>query len=296
MKMPDNRMNVDTSILPDNVLSYIDKQFYDLVQELTSPNEAKILKIQLINSINSFVLTKNLLEFINFDNADVQELKDQICFKLSNNTFVIKPGVTSNLQYLTNLFNKKIDENQKLVKKRKRVSSETPTDEVLTEEQLKLTIVQSIQSWCNENQEILGLGEFYFRENDHYTITLIDTEKAFITCKCNEKIRLAKFRGKFQLSNYYRHCKSTSCSMLNQLRRSQNEKENTRILSTIASLPSANARALLLSSAQNSIITNQSNILTSSTTRLSNKETTKRRLNTTNNDDNDTESKSKKKK
>ena len=274
-------MNVDTTILPDDVLLYINKEFYDLVEKLTSPNEAKILEIQQINSIHSFLLIKDLLEFINYDNADVQEIRDKICFKLSNNTFVIKPGVKSNIQYLTNLFTKKVNE-QRTLTKRKRMSSEANPDEILSEEDLKSLIIEAIQRWCTDNEELLGLGEFCFRENEHYTITSIYTEQASITCKCNEKIRLLKYRGKFQLSNYYRHYKSSNCSMLKRLRKSQSEKENSRFLSTIAALPPANARALLLSSTQSAILPNQT--------------TNKRRFNSMSNDGNDLESKSKQKK
>ena len=193
------------------------------------------------------------------------------------------------------MFTKKVNE-QRTLTKRKRLSSEANPDEVLSEEDLKSLIIQAIQRWCTDNEELLGLGEFCFRENEHYTITSIDTEQASITCKCNEKIRLLKYRGKFQLSNYYRHYKSSNCSILKRLRKSQSEKENSRFLSTIAALPPANARALLLSSTQSAILPNQSDIQSTPTTHLSYQTTNKRRFNKMSNDGNDLESKSKQKK
>ncbi|CAF1413623.1 unnamed protein product [Adineta steineri] len=194
--MPVNKVNTDTNVLSEDVFSYMDQKFYDLVQELTKPD---------------------------VDNEDEDE------------------------------------------------------DEV------KLLISQSIKKWCNVNKESLGLVELDLEESEHYTVYLVNNKKDFITCKCNEQISLFKFRRKFQLSNLYRHYRASKCSMLNQMKKSEKEQKNDRVLAAIAaSLSPTDARDLLLSSTKNSNGLNVPNTpATSSITQSSNATTTnKRRTNT----------------
>ncbi|CAF4654447.1 unnamed protein product, partial [Rotaria sp. Silwood2] len=128
------------------------------------------------------------------------------------------------------------------------------TQEIAIEEpdDIKAFILRSIKRWCGDNKAILKLRDFQLQETEHFTLNFTDDGKIFITCKCGEKINLYKFRGKFQLSNFYRHYKASSCSMLENLQKEEQEKQNYRMLSAIAAtLPPSDSRALLLSSAQN---------------------------------------------
>ncbi|CAF3925720.1 unnamed protein product [Rotaria sp. Silwood1] len=254
-----NKTNIGTNVLPPDVLSLMDNQFYDLIRELTSSNEAEILKLQHINNVNAFLLTKNPLELLELNSSDVQDIKKRICFELENKTFVVKPGIKSNLQYLHDLFCKKMDEHVKDIKKKTKLSQATQESATEHPDDIKAFILRSIKR-C-----------------------LTDDGKAFIICKCGAKINLYKFRGKFQLSNFYRHYKASSCSMLENLQKEEEEK-NYRMLSAIAStLPASDSRTLLLASAQNSNgldIPNSPS--TSSPTELSTNRTSKRRADTEN--------------
>ncbi len=73
-----NKVNIDTSVLPLDVLSLMDKKFYDLVQELTSSNEATLLEMQQINNINAFLLTKDPLDFIDLNSPLIQDMKKNL--------------------------------------------------------------------------------------------------------------------------------------------------------------------------------------------------------------------------
>jgi hypothetical protein len=52
----------------------MDNQFYDLVRELTSLNEAEILEMQHINNVNAFLQTKNPLEFLELNSPDTENI------------------------------------------------------------------------------------------------------------------------------------------------------------------------------------------------------------------------------
>ena len=162
--MSANKVNIDTTILPVDVLSFMDNKFYDLVQELTSENEAMLLEIQQINNANAFLLTKDPLEFIDLNSPTVEEMKKKVSFELSDGTYIIKPGIRANLQYLTNLFNKKVEEHQKHVKRELQKLEPTPEATIIDQEDdVKLSVVQSIKRWCNENKENFGLKEFQLK-------------------------------------------------------------------------------------------------------------------------------------
>ncbi|CAF1489022.1 unnamed protein product [Rotaria sp. Silwood1] len=278
-----NKTNIDTNVLPPDVLSLMDNQFYDFIRELTSSNEAEILKLQHINNVNAFLLTKNPLELLELNSSDVQDIRKRICFELENKTFVVKPGIKSNLQYLHDLFCKRMDEHVKDIKKKTKLSQATQESATEHPDDIKAFILRSIKRCCSDNQDILKLRDFQLQETEHFTLSLTDDGKAFIICKCGEKINLYKFRGKFQLSNFYRHYKASSCSMLENLRKEEEEK-NYRMLSAIAStLPPSDSRTLLLASAQNpNGLDIPNSPSTSSPTELSTNRTSKRRADTEN--------------
>ena len=155
--MPTNKTNIDTSVLPLDVLSLMDNKFYDLIRELTSSNEAALLELQQINNVNAFILTENPLELMNLNSRDINDIKKQICFELADKAYVVKPGIRSNLQYLTDLFNKKIEEN---VKEKQKAKALKPTHEKVAiddPKDIKTSILRSIKRWCEENEENFNL-------------------------------------------------------------------------------------------------------------------------------------------
>jgi hypothetical protein len=102
----------DTADLPVNVLNLIDQQFYSFVQERLEECQSELLKIQQINSVPCFLLTDDPCQVLNLniDDNEVKLLKKQICFLLSDGSFVVKPGVKNGFKCLRDILTKKTEE------------------------------------------------------------------------------------------------------------------------------------------------------------------------------------------
>ena len=102
---------VSLDVLPRDSLAIKDDQFYNLVESLTSTDISRILRSQHINSINNFLLCRNVLESILLPTSAFDTLRQDMCVKLdqnnNNNTYVIHVGIVGQIDYLTELFRKK---------------------------------------------------------------------------------------------------------------------------------------------------------------------------------------------
>jgi hypothetical protein len=101
---------VSLDVLPRDSLAIKDDQFYNLVESLTSTDISRILRSQHINSINTFLLCKNVLESILLPTSAFDTLRQDMCVQLdqnNNNTYVIHVGIVGQIDYLTELFRKK---------------------------------------------------------------------------------------------------------------------------------------------------------------------------------------------
>ena len=103
----------DLSVLPDDVLTYCEDKFFQLINTLVGNDIVEILKIQSINSTQSFINTKDPLTIFQLDCPDLLSIKERLCFKLSNGNFVIKIGIESSLKYLTAIFKLKQKQNER---------------------------------------------------------------------------------------------------------------------------------------------------------------------------------------
>jgi hypothetical protein len=92
--------------LPDNVLTLKGDEFYKFIQSVVGEPLNDILKIQSIDSTQSFLDTKDIFEIFKYDSPDLFEIKTKSCFKI-NGEYVVKVGIKNNLAYLTALLAKK---------------------------------------------------------------------------------------------------------------------------------------------------------------------------------------------
>ncbi|CAF1579587.1 unnamed protein product, partial [Rotaria magnacalcarata] len=73
----------------------------------------------------------------------------------------------------------------------------------------KTYIIDTFNNWCKNNESRLNLSNLSLIEGQHYSISILNDAsgvlKANIKCCCNKWISLTNNRGKFQLSNFYRH-------------------------------------------------------------------------------------------
>lgn len=97
-------------ILSDNVLSYYDDTFYDLVRDKCGIVVEEILKFQKIRSAQSLLRIDDIFDFLNYDSIDLIELKKKVGFQLQNGKFQIRPGIRMDvdlfIQALRNLNDK----------------------------------------------------------------------------------------------------------------------------------------------------------------------------------------------
>lgn len=101
---------VSTEVLPPDALSTKDQLFYALVERLTSSEVSEILKIQRINSVNTFLLCKNIPESILLPSKAFNAIREATSAKLDlqdDDSYVVHIGIIGQIDYLTELFRKK---------------------------------------------------------------------------------------------------------------------------------------------------------------------------------------------
>jgi hypothetical protein len=84
-------------------------------------------------------------------------------------------------------------------------------------------ITDSIQRWCDDNKENFKLNDFSLSDGKQYRLVVKNdpnsTFNANIRCDCGKLFVLTKLRGKFQISNYYRHLKAVRpCKVIKQVK------------------------------------------------------------------------------
>ncbi|CAF4390780.1 unnamed protein product, partial [Rotaria sp. Silwood2] len=160
----------------------------------------------------------------------------------------IQPGVKGNIEYLISLLKKKCVDDSKLVKSSKRnqlsssltITTDTsstirkPTSSVVSDSspetmpskssnlsvaEHKSYIIDTLNNWCKNNKSKDNNERFSLVEGKDYFISLQNdssgTLKCNIKCCCEKWTTLVFRRGKFQLSNFYRHLQVSSPSSTN---------------------------------------------------------------------------------
>ena len=227
---------LDTSLLPANLTSLQDAEFYHFVKRIVGPVEAELLQVQQINNVNSLLMTADVFEIIQIPSHDLDDIKRKICFEKDDESFVIKAGVKGNIDYLIELLRAKnnADKRSKILRATLALpstglpnagntsipvcSNATATNAIpsltlawtLTDHEKFIT--DSIQRWCDDNKENFKSNDFSLSDGKQYRLVVKSdsngTFNADIRCDCGKLFVLTKLRGKFQISNYYRHLKA----------------------------------------------------------------------------------------
>ena len=166
-----------TSLLPANLTSLQDAEFYHFVKRIVGPVEAELLQVQQINNVNSLLMTADVFEIIQIPSQDLDDIKRKICFEKDDGSFVIKAGVKGNIDYLIELLRAKNNADKRSKNLRATLTSPstglpnagntsipvcsnaTATNAVpsltlswtLTDHEKFIT--DSIQRWCDDNKE-----------------------------------------------------------------------------------------------------------------------------------------------
>ena len=217
---------------------------YVVTQQL---NYSKILCIRSVQSL-LMTNTKDIFSVLNLDCVQLDDIKKETCFRLQDNSFVIKPGIESSIKYLKELLLAKNNECSKQLKAKMKSSAritdfthsaQSPSSSSITfttitpilnaTQPIKMSIdehkkyvLEKITEWCNNNKENLLLQDFDLKENEHFILKIThgNTDlEGLIRCKCGVKTTLPTKDGRFVLSNFYKHIQTVKCSMMKIIRR-----------------------------------------------------------------------------
>lgn len=177
----------------------------------------------------------------------MDDIKRKICFEKDDGSFVIKAGVKGNIDYLIELLRAKNNADKRSKNLRATLASPSSglpaaanssipvcSNTTVTNAVPSLTlswtltdhekfITDSMQRWCDDNKENFKSNDFSLIDGKHYRLIIKnDPHGAFnadIRCDCGKLFALTKLRGKFQLSNYYRHLKAIRpCKMMKEVK------------------------------------------------------------------------------
>ncbi|CAF0995805.1 unnamed protein product [Rotaria sordida] len=105
---------LDITVLPKDIFERVGHKFYDVVKSVAGDSLAKILKIQLINSVGKLLNTPDIFAFFQYDSEETDAIKLESCFKSKTGQFIVKPGIQSSFSYFINLLNKALKQKQEL--------------------------------------------------------------------------------------------------------------------------------------------------------------------------------------
>ncbi|CAF1316605.1 unnamed protein product [Rotaria sordida] len=229
---------IDTSVLPSNIMSLRDDNFIDFVKEEAGHAAAALLELQGINSVKSLLMTDDVYSIMNVKSKSLDAFKNKYGYMQDDGTCIIQPGVKGNIEYLISLLKKKCVDDAKLVKSSKRnqlsssltITTDTsstirkPTSPVVSDSspetipskssnlslaEHKSYIIDTLNNWCKNNKSKDNNERFSLVEGKDYFISLQNDSsgalKCNIKCCCEKWTTLVFRRGKFQLSNFYRH-------------------------------------------------------------------------------------------
>ena len=108
---------INTSLLPDDIFSYTDTKFYDVVKRIVGESAADLLEIQSIRSTDLLLQIPDVFAILNIKCSALNSLKEKICLRTDDDLYIVKPGIKSLVNYFYELIIKKQDENIKLFRK-----------------------------------------------------------------------------------------------------------------------------------------------------------------------------------
>ncbi|CAF1349231.1 unnamed protein product [Rotaria sordida] len=259
-------MSIKNSSIPDDIMKYEYKRFFDFVKDFSGERVASLLEYQDLSNVECLLACQDPLEILSLDSDDLLELKKKTCIKLNDNSYAILPGIKSKMNILTKALLKKYNE---LKKEASKISSNitmtnnlsttalTTTNSVRSSDQssrilepisslsntsstaetrIKQHIKQLINDWCKRTIENENSDERHFQliENRDYEIIIdIVSTKVVIRCECGAVSTLGQKDKNYVLSNYIRHLtKSNPCPMVQQKLKEINENSITDVGST----------------------------------------------------------------
>jgi hypothetical protein len=200
------RTLLDTSRLPQDVLSYTDIQFYDFIKTFCGKDAFDLLSIQSIRSVDSFLSVQDIYSIFELDSDDVKDIQTQCGFKKRNGVYTVRPGIKSTLDHVAAL----LEEMKRKVGKTKRIQSSSnqstaplpsassgtgtayDTDTAVTsfisnknETEHRTHIEKSIEEWCIKNEKTMNIPNFNLISGEDYHLQFTSSlDNVGIKCSC----------------------------------------------------------------------------------------------------------------
>ncbi|CAF1140203.1 unnamed protein product [Rotaria magnacalcarata] len=95
----------------------------------------------------NFLNTTDIFEIFKYDSEELDEIKHQSCYKLKNGDYIVRTGVKNNMNYLKEIFVKKLEEH--------RISSSSFQQDISKELMNKNPLLRSLITWYSHNANVL---------------------------------------------------------------------------------------------------------------------------------------------
>ena len=111
--------------LPSDVLSFSGYDFFQFIKNTLGEPESQLLCKIAVKTTSSFLLLDDPLDIFNqdIDDQELDRLKEELCFRMKNDKFLIKPGVLSGFHSLKEALKNKLHEETIHQKNKNRRSS-----------------------------------------------------------------------------------------------------------------------------------------------------------------------------
>ncbi|CAF3489917.1 unnamed protein product [Rotaria socialis] len=91
--------------LTEQVLSYKNQSFYDLVQQQCGDVVVEIMQLQDISSVECLLEVGDIFAFLNLDSNELIQIKKKAGIFLNNGSYVLKTGILYKVQTFINILN-----------------------------------------------------------------------------------------------------------------------------------------------------------------------------------------------
>ena len=88
-------------------MKFQDDSFYSVVRSLKSSVVANILKCQAINSVDTFLHTRDVVGVLQLRSSVLDAMRSEACYLLYDNTYMVLTGISSSVEYSIELFRQK---------------------------------------------------------------------------------------------------------------------------------------------------------------------------------------------
>ena len=228
--------HINISVVPGNALEFKDDDFLCLVLGLTSQDIFDLLKIQAINSILAFLQTPDVLAVLDVDSTALSGLRNQLCFPLNNNSFVVRAGVRANIEYLGRLFQAKVGDALKRRSIKRTVPpvplqpmmpttgatplftiSSAPSLVFLSVKEHNSSLNRTLKEWWVKDRREWNLQNEELTEGVDYKLVVSSSpDSASLVCGCGTVVILHLHRAHYQLSGYHKHLRTKHCNVINK--------------------------------------------------------------------------------